>query len=468
MLAPPDRRWLKHATRQYDFTFCQESWLDPAKRELRVRATNVSYAGTLVLGDEVFYRAHPTRPDWTAYEASAWMQLPAIPFRDTVETYMVRSYERTTGRGRAIDLEFVNDLLRDGWTAPKPPSAPVAEVQPPTAVQPAPPVTPSAPAPAPAPAISDAGGLRQRRIETKDDKSTSVLGTRRAASAVPERAWGAWVALVVGLGAAGLSPQLLLRFHLLAHLSPSALSLLTTLLSLGWVLVHMRLFPMVWAQLFKTPAPATDSLPLGAAPLTSAASAATTESVPEPLEERDDESKAAAAAVAAAAADDDDDDGDAGAPLSSSSIPVIRLPGWSGAVSTAGSAAVAVAVAAAPSVASSSSSTDSVAQNGETPLRPLASQAADAATPPTATPAGAARAAAPRRSKVAVGRGRAVQEELVGTPCTLADLATVRVALWIERYRDGAYEPVYLVDVCLQVRAGSPRAGCEGEALSPT
>jgi hypothetical protein len=56
--------WLKKMLGQYDITFRQESWIDPVRREMRLRSTNESWKGRLSVVENCRYFAaarHPLR-----------------------------------------------------------------------------------------------------------------------------------------------------------------------------------------------------------------------------------------------------------------------------------------------------------------------------------------------------------------------------------------------------------------------
>jgi len=413
-------------------TFLQELWVDYAKREMHVLNTNVTYAGYLMLKDEVYYRADPTNPEWTAYQVQAWMQLPNFPFRQQVEAYMVRSYERNTGKGRAVDLEFVAEVLHDGWIDPRTtralsPATAAAEADAAT-------IEASVAATAVVTALSAGAGsgvhTPASSINGADADAAGTSGGPTDAGAggaekpapgapVPARrrmqGWLAWVSLGVGLVAVGGSPYLLQRLGL-TSMSPSITSVLTTMLSVGWVVVHMQLFPRLW----QARGDGNDG------------------------RARADSKKAAlppppGARLASSAAAGADGDGNIFVEEDATNAPTVPV----GDVPPPMTPVRSDAAADAPRVRTASNAVpnDAVSRPHSLSTSSGASAASGASLQTASlTPA----------HRICISRDRAVQEVEVGTAFTLADCDRVTVPAWIDRYRNGAFQTVYLVDVRLR------------------
>ena len=398
-------------------TFLQELWIDNAKREMHVLNTNVTYAGYLMLKDEVYYRADAANPEWTAYQVQAWMQLPNFPFRQQIEAYMVRSYERNTGKGRAVDLEFVAEVLRDGWIDPRTtralsPATAAAEAD-------AAAVEASVAATAVVTALSTgAGSGGHAPASSSDGADRHAPGAQVPAPPQPRRrvrGWLAWLSLGIGLVAVGGSPYLLQRLGL-TSMSPSITSVLTTMLSVGWVVVHMQLFPRLWQA--RGGGGGSSSSSDGPARADSKKAA---------------RSPAARLASSTAAADGDGDiivEEDA---TNAATVPVADVPPPTTPVR--GDAA-----ADAPRVRTASNALPSDAAVS----RPHSLSTSSGASAALQT------AALSPTQRINVSRDRAVQEVEVGTAFTLADCDRVTVPAWIDRYRNGAFQTVYLVDVRLR------------------
>ncbi len=76
---------------------------------------NETWKGRVSIKERCSYFAHPTNPMWTCFEQQAEMTLTSVPMASTCEKFMVKSYDKNTGEGRKIDIEFIKDALRDGW-----------------------------------------------------------------------------------------------------------------------------------------------------------------------------------------------------------------------------------------------------------------------------------------------------------------------------------------------------------------
>eukprot|EP00732_Lithocolla_globosa_P004586 Lithocolla_globosa_v1_NODE_4316_length_1465_cov_3.770922.p1 type:complete len:380 gc:universal NODE_4316_length_1465_cov_3.770922:1417-278(-) len=107
-------RWFKAAVRIYDFMFCQRTWIDYRRKSMVITNCNISYAGVAKIYDECEYAASWKEPGKTLFEQQASMELPNVPFAQKGEAFCVKSYDKNTGEGRLIDLEFIKQLLADG------------------------------------------------------------------------------------------------------------------------------------------------------------------------------------------------------------------------------------------------------------------------------------------------------------------------------------------------------------------
>lgn len=128
---------VRRAFKLDEFIVRQDTWIDSVRREMVIIAQNESWKNTGLIGDVTLYRSLPEPGDW---QTSKLKKAPApkllyhqdemclfmqyaffqvkpnikIPFRNAIESSVLKSYFNSTQQGRALDVEFMQKALDAG------------------------------------------------------------------------------------------------------------------------------------------------------------------------------------------------------------------------------------------------------------------------------------------------------------------------------------------------------------------